>query len=447
MDTASRFASELQGYVEYGRIVLDLCDLTDVDEGALAVLLGFARRRLDYNYHSVLVVVNPSPTIRDSLVRHNLHLAMKVEGHHDSYKGSQAFVRDRRDREDEEDRSSLDQPPYVSPEVPESARPKQKLMVTLPCHLSQETVRQVSSAIPLRPIEEYGEIVLDGSSVESSDDDGRSALKALCLWLQTEGVLLTIENLDGWEEPRILRWNRTSRQNPLQGTDLTPKNDPPDRPRRKKEKRPKVPSPPPEPAKPGEPMSRQERGRLGGEETAKRHGQEFYEQIGRMGAERMIELLERGRRAEAGDKDVRAEGNPDENDQLEVQPSEPQDPADLSSSPRLTWEVREDHSGNRVTLLVAGEIDMYTAPLLKQLIVEHIEKQVIEIDFTNVTFTDSSGFGTLLVAVNRRRSRPLDRIRVLNPNRSISSMLQQTRLDTLIEVVEPGKKERESGSE
>jgi len=45
-------------------------------------------------------------------------------------------------------------------------------------------------------------------------------------------------------------------------------------------------------------MSVREAGRKGGEVTAQRHGQQFYEEIGRKGGQKVKELIEQGKRSE-----------------------------------------------------------------------------------------------------------------------------------------------------
>jgi uncharacterized protein len=45
-------------------------------------------------------------------------------------------------------------------------------------------------------------------------------------------------------------------------------------------------------------MSVREAGRKGGEITAKRHGPQFYEAIGRKGGQRVKQLIEQGKRSE-----------------------------------------------------------------------------------------------------------------------------------------------------
>ena len=49
-------------------------------------------------------------------------------------------------------------------------------------------------------------------------------------------------------------------------------------------------------------MTVREAGRKGGEVTAKRHGPQFYEEIGRKGGQRIKQLIEQGKRAMMEDK-------------------------------------------------------------------------------------------------------------------------------------------------
>jgi general stress protein YciG len=44
-------------------------------------------------------------------------------------------------------------------------------------------------------------------------------------------------------------------------------------------------------------MTVREAGRKGGEVTAKRHGPQFYEEIGRKGGQKVKQLIEQGKRA------------------------------------------------------------------------------------------------------------------------------------------------------
>ncbi len=84
---------------------------------------------------------------------------------------------------------------------------------------------------------------------------------------------------------------------------------------------------------------------------------------------------------------------------------------------------------------VTGEIDIYTTPQFKEAVSAAIDqnKPAIVINMTNVTYMDSSGFGTLLSAT--KRLRPLDGALYLSGcNEGIQRMLQITRLNTIFGV-------------
>ena len=84
---------------------------------------------------------------------------------------------------------------------------------------------------------------------------------------------------------------------------------------------------------------------------------------------------------------------------------------------------------------VIGEIDIYTTPQFKEAVSAAIDenKPAIIINMTQVTYMDSSGFGTLLSAT--KRLRPLDGALYLSGcNDSIQRMLQITRLNTIFGV-------------
>ena len=100
---------------------------------------------------------------------------------------------------------------------------------------------------------------------------------------------------------------------------------------------------------------------------------------------------------------------------------------------RLGIDVQKS-SGHPV-LHVTGEIDIYTAPMFKQAVVNLVSegnKDVI-IDLSGVTFMDSSGFGTLLGAT--RRLRPSGGgLHLAGPNSTIQRMLRLTRLDSIMRI-------------
>jgi anti-sigma B factor antagonist len=88
-------------------------------------------------------------------------------------------------------------------------------------------------------------------------------------------------------------------------------------------------------------------------------------------------------------------------------------------------------------LVVAGEIDVFTAPLFKQAVVNMVAdgQQHLYIDMREVSFMDSSGFGALLGATKRVRPEG-GSLNLIGCNKTILRMLHLTRLDTILGVFE-----------
>lgn len=84
---------------------------------------------------------------------------------------------------------------------------------------------------------------------------------------------------------------------------------------------------------------------------------------------------------------------------------------------------------------VTGEIDIYTTPQFKEAVAAAIDSggSNVLINMSNVSYMDSSGFGTLLSAT--KRLRPLQGgLYLAGCNDSLTRMLQITRLNTVFGV-------------
>lgn len=93
------------------------------------------------------------------------------------------------------------------------------------------------------------------------------------------------------------------------------------------------------------------------------------------------------------------------------------------------------HRDDVPVLDVVGEIDIYTTPQFKEAVSAAIDegKAGIVINMTQVTYMDSSGFGTLLSAT--KRLRPVEGGLYLSGcNEAITRMLQITRLNTIFGI-------------
>ena len=105
----------------------------------------------------------------------------------------------------------------------------------------------------------------------------------------------------------------------------------------------------------------------------------------------------------------------------------------MSHPLRLEYDVRRVE--DVPVLSVNGEIDIYTAPVFKQAVVNLVSEgnQHLVIDLSKVTFMDSSGFGTLLGATKRLRPGG-GGLYIAGANSTISRMLSLTRLDTIMQT-------------
>ena len=91
---------------------------------------------------------------------------------------------------------------------------------------------------------------------------------------------------------------------------------------------------------------------------------------------------------------------------------------------------------DRHVLAVRGEIDLFTAPELKQVLAESIEGGRIRIivDLTETTFLDSTALGVLIGTVKRLRSRD-GRLTIVNVDQNIAKTFEITGLDQIFKIV------------
>lgn len=90
----------------------------------------------------------------------------------------------------------------------------------------------------------------------------------------------------------------------------------------------------------------------------------------------------------------------------------------------------------RHVLAVRGEIDLFTAPELKQVLAESIEagRNHIVVDLTETTFLDSTALGVLIGAVKRLRSRN-GALAIVNVDENIAKTFEITGLDQIFTIL------------
>jgi len=92
--------------------------------------------------------------------------------------------------------------------------------------------------------------------------------------------------------------------------------------------------------------------------------------------------------------------------------------------------------GERHVVAVRGEIDLFTAPELKQVLAQAIEigRIRIVVDLTETTFLDSTALGVLIGAVKRLRSRH-GALAMVNVDENIAKTFEITGLDQIFTIV------------
>ena len=85
---------------------------------------------------------------------------------------------------------------------------------------------------------------------------------------------------------------------------------------------------------------------------------------------------------------------------------------------------------------VTGEIDLFTAPELKQKLTDAIEggKSRIVVDLTETSFLDSTALGVLIGAVKRLRSRE-GALVIVNVDQNIAKTFEITGLDQIFTIL------------
>jgi len=101
----------------------------------------------------------------------------------------------------------------------------------------------------------------------------------------------------------------------------------------------------------------------------------------------------------------------------------------------MELDIRTQRDGSICTVEIEGEVDLYTAPRLKEELVALIEggcSHVI-VNLENVAFIDSSGLGVLVGALRRARERD-GAVHIVCTRESILKIFRITGLDKVFPI-------------
>lgn len=98
-------------------------------------------------------------------------------------------------------------------------------------------------------------------------------------------------------------------------------------------------------------------------------------------------------------------------------------------------EVVRHVAGARTTLVLAGDLDVHSAPLVQQAVAAAVREGASDVvlDLRDVSFVDSSGLG-VLIACHKRTLRESCRLVLRSPSHRVARLLAVTTLDRVLAV-------------
>jgi anti-sigma B factor antagonist len=105
------------------------------------------------------------------------------------------------------------------------------------------------------------------------------------------------------------------------------------------------------------------------------------------------------------------------------------------SRPDPPFRVTMSGTAGRAVISLEGELDLATAPQLRERLVALAERDDTDIvlDLTDLNFVDSTGLSVLVMALNRSRAAGRS-ITLRNPSASVMRILEITGLDSVFRV-------------
>jgi len=101
----------------------------------------------------------------------------------------------------------------------------------------------------------------------------------------------------------------------------------------------------------------------------------------------------------------------------------------------MELDIQSEHDSDQCVLTLRGEVDVYTAPALKDKLVDLIESGCtnVVVDLEGVSFIDSSGLGVLVSGLRRARERD-GAVRIVCTRENILKIFRITGLDKVFPV-------------
>ncbi len=108
----------------------------------------------------------------------------------------------------------------------------------------------------------------------------------------------------------------------------------------------------------------------------------------------------------------------------------------------LNLTIRQEHKDGAVYLFLEGEIDVYTVPQLRDVMIPLVEQagQKVMVDLTNVNYIDSTGLGVFIGALKTSHMYEVE-LELTGVTERIKRLFSITGLDELMKIsaVEKGE--------
>ncbi len=97
--------------------------------------------------------------------------------------------------------------------------------------------------------------------------------------------------------------------------------------------------------------------------------------------------------------------------------------------------IEKAESGSKIRISVQGEVDLYTSPELRKVIMKSVPSAAagVEVELAGVGYMDSSGVATLVEGFKSARENSKSFV-LVSPSQSVMKVLELARLDSVFEI-------------
>jgi anti-sigma B factor antagonist len=101
----------------------------------------------------------------------------------------------------------------------------------------------------------------------------------------------------------------------------------------------------------------------------------------------------------------------------------------------MNLEIKKEEHKEAITLILEGEVDIYTAPKLKEELMPLVEKEnhEVRIDLSHVEYMDSTGLGVIIGALKSSKSKQ-GQLKLFNATARLNRLFEITGLAEVMDI-------------